>query len=79
VRNWSPEPEERRSSERWREVRGGRRWEDFGVDGEREGKFGGKLGETKMRKMGGMNWFWWNFEILNFFFFFFEKKKTKRK
>jgi hypothetical protein len=32
---------------RWRVVRGGRRWEDFGVDGEREGKFGGKLGEQK--------------------------------
>jgi hypothetical protein len=38
VGNWSPELEERRSSERWRVVRGGRRWEDFGVDGE-----GGKI------------------------------------
>jgi hypothetical protein len=32
---------------RWRVVRGGRRWKDFGVDGEREGNFGGKLGEQK--------------------------------
>jgi hypothetical protein len=47
VRNWSPEPEERWSSERWRVVRGGRRWEDFGVDGEREGEFGGKLVKHK--------------------------------
>jgi len=39
-----------RGGRRWRVVRGGRRWKDFGVDGEREGKFEGKLGGTKMRK-----------------------------
>jgi len=48
---------------------GGRRWEDFGVDGEREGKFGGK---TKMRKMDPLNWFCC---IRKFEFFFFGKKK----
>jgi hypothetical protein len=32
---------------RWRVVRGGQRWEDFGVEGEREAKFGGKFGEQK--------------------------------
>jgi hypothetical protein len=40
------------SGRQWRVVRGGRRWKDFGVDGERKGKFGGKLGGTKMRKWG---------------------------
>jgi hypothetical protein len=36
-----------RGGRRWRVVRGGQRWEDFGVDGEKEGKFGGKVGEQK--------------------------------
>lgn len=56
---------------------GGRRWEDFGVDREREGKFGGKLGKTKMRKMGGMNWFCCIIEIFKFFFL--KKKNVESK
>lgn len=47
-------------------MRGGRRWEDFGVDGEREGKFGGSS-ENKNEKMGYCIGFC--FEILKFLIF----------
>jgi hypothetical protein len=47
VRNWSPEPEERRSSERWRVVRGGRPMERFWGRWREGGKIWGKLGQQK--------------------------------
>jgi hypothetical protein len=49
----------------------GRKW----VDGEREGKFGGKLGEQKSEN-GVLQWFCFQIlKFLIFFFNFFEKKK----
>jgi hypothetical protein len=50
----------------------GRKW----VDGEREGKFGGKLGGNRNEKMGVLQWFW--FQNLKFLFLFFLKKNKKK-
>jgi hypothetical protein len=78
VRNTSSEPEERPISERWRAraklvagtgrttVLGSEQWSTVGrfwVDGEREGKFGGKSGK-KSEKMGCS--FGFCFQILKF-------------
>jgi hypothetical protein len=66
-RNWKKDGERTLAEDGEQRWRGRAWWSMVGrkwVDGEREGKFGGKLGGNMNEKMGVLHWFW--FQILKF-------------